>query len=400
MGAPRVRHSCAMDTPESGRLRALRAMNVLDTPREERFDRVVRLARALFHVPMAAITLVDEHRQWHKANAGFATEFTEGPRGQSFCHHTIQRSALMEVKDATRDERFVDNPAVTGDTHVRFYAGQPLHAPDGERIGALCIVDTKPRDLTSDEEEVLVEMARWVEGELSFQRDIAKAAEIQQLLMPTEAPRCEGYDLAGLCLPALQVGGDFFDWYPLEHGLQIHVADVMGKGVGAALIAASVRAMFRGASQFNDQESTINKCGQALESDLSNVGAFVTVFSARLDPESGLLSYVDAGHGLAGIAGPGGSYRTLESSGLPLGVLREARWRGHETILAPGETLVIVSDGFLDHFATVEAAMERAAQTVHAGGSAQQIVDRFRSFASTHAMTDDATVVILSREPA
>ncbi|CAI9405520.1 PP2C family protein-serine/threonine phosphatase [Aestuariimicrobium sp. T2.26MG-19.2B] len=387
-----------MDTPESERLRALRAMNVLDTPREERFDRVVRLARALFHVPMAAITLVDEDRQWHKANAGFAREFTEGPRDQSFCHHTIQRSSVMEVKDATNDARFSDNPAVTGDTHVRFYAGQPLHAPDGERIGALCIVDTKPRDLTPDEEEVLVEMARWVEGELSFQRDIAKAAEIQQLLMPNRAPTCEGYDLAGLCLPAQQVGGDFFDWYELDHGLQIHVADVMGKGVGAALIAASVRSMFRGASQFNDQEATINKSGRALEPDLSSVDAFVTVFSARLEPESGRLSYVDAGHGLAGIAGPGGSYRTLKTSGLPLGVLRDAHWRAHETTLAPGESLVIVSDGFLDHFQTVDAAMERAAEAVHAGGSAQVIVQRFRSFASTHAMTDDATVVVLRRE--
>lgn len=257
-----------MHASEAARLAALHSLGVLDTPREDRFDRMVRLARRVFDVPMAAITLIDEDRQWHKANAGF-DGFREGPRDEAFCSHTVEQPEILVVPDATRDARFAGNPQVVGDPHIRFYAGEPLRAPGGERVGALCLVDTRPHDLGEPERALLREMADWVERELAHQREMDHAVEVQRLLLPAATPPLSGYELAGRYLPARQVGGDFFDWYLLGDRLQIEVADVMGKGLAAAIIASSVRAMLRGGARFNEQGPAVTKAAAALEPDLS-----------------------------------------------------------------------------------------------------------------------------------
>lgn len=128
---------------EDARLRALQALNLLDTPPEERFDRVVRFAAEQLDMPIALMTLIDRERQWFKSWRGVKVEQTG--RDVSFCGHAIVTSDLFVVEDARRDARFADNPLVTGEPHVRFYAGAPLSAPDGHRIGTLCVIDTVPR---------------------------------------------------------------------------------------------------------------------------------------------------------------------------------------------------------------------------------------------------------------
>jgi GAF domain-containing protein len=131
------------------RLRALRDLNLLDTPPEERFDRIVRFAAQELEMPIALVSLVDENRQWFKARLGL--EASETPRDISFCGHAIAKSDLFLVEDASLDERFADNPLVTGAPHIRFYAGAPLTAASGSRIGTLCVLDTRPRTLSSIE---------------------------------------------------------------------------------------------------------------------------------------------------------------------------------------------------------------------------------------------------------
>lgn len=128
---------------EDARLRALQALNLLDTPPEERFDRVVRFAAEQLDMPIALMTLIDSERQWFKSSLGLKVAQTG--RDVSFCGHAIVKSELFIVEDAQRDTRFADNPLVTGDPHLRFYAGAPLSAPDGHRIGTLCVIDTVPR---------------------------------------------------------------------------------------------------------------------------------------------------------------------------------------------------------------------------------------------------------------
>ncbi|RYF63166.1 MAG: GAF domain-containing protein, partial [Comamonadaceae bacterium] len=138
---------------EDDRLRVLRELLILDTPPEERFDRIVAFAAQEFDAPMALITLVDADRQWFKARVGM--DLAETPRNISFCAHAILNPETMVVPDATQDPRFHDNPLVTGDSNVRFYAGAPLTLPSGESVGTLCIIDSQPRALDHVELAIL-----------------------------------------------------------------------------------------------------------------------------------------------------------------------------------------------------------------------------------------------------
>ena len=149
---------------EEARLRTLRELAILDTPADERFDRVTRLASRLFDVPIALFSLVDEDRQWFKSRAGL--DLTETSREVSFCSHTILDDDPMVVTDATADERFQHNPLVTGSPEIRFYAGYPVRAPDGSRVGTLCIIDHRPRELDDEDAQSLHDLTRMVEDEL------------------------------------------------------------------------------------------------------------------------------------------------------------------------------------------------------------------------------------------
>ena len=149
---------------EARRLETLRSLNVLDTPAEERFDRVTRLAKQVFGVKIALVSLVDADRQWFKSRQGL--DATETPRDISFCGHAILDDKIMLVNDATADERFCDNPLVCGDPNIRFYAGYPLSAPDGNRVGTLCVIDDQPRDVSREQLNLLRELGRMIEEEL------------------------------------------------------------------------------------------------------------------------------------------------------------------------------------------------------------------------------------------
>jgi diguanylate cyclase (GGDEF)-like protein len=157
--------SCTTDSEEE-RLRALYRYDVLDTPPEESFDRITRLAKLALQAPMAMVSLVDRDRQWFKSRQG--TETAETPRSISFCTHTIREAEPLVVPDALNDPRFRDSPLVTGAPHVRSYAGVPLRTPDGHNIGALCVNDTKPREVTQEQINVLEDLARLVVDELEL----------------------------------------------------------------------------------------------------------------------------------------------------------------------------------------------------------------------------------------
>lgn len=150
---------------ELQRLQALRAQVLLDTPAEERFDRLTRLARQLFGTQIALISLVDENRQWFKSRQGL--DACETGRDISFCGHAILADAIFEISDTRLDLRFADNPLVTGPPHIRFYAGAPLKTTDGYNIGTLCIIDDQPRQLTAEEHHALRDLADCVEAEIN-----------------------------------------------------------------------------------------------------------------------------------------------------------------------------------------------------------------------------------------
>jgi len=149
---------------EEGRIQALHALNILDTDSEERFDRLTRLAKKLFHVPIALVSLVDTNRQWFKSCIGL--DAAETGRDISFCGHAVLGSDIFLIPNALQDKRFADNPLVTGPPNIRFYAGCPLSALDGSKLGTLCIIDDKPRLFSSDELDALKDLAKMAEQEL------------------------------------------------------------------------------------------------------------------------------------------------------------------------------------------------------------------------------------------
>lgn len=149
---------------EAVRIQALHGLNVLDSAPEERFDRLTRLAKRLFNVPIALVTLVDKDRQWFKSCVGL--DVNETPRDVSFCGHAILQDELLLVPDAKQDKRFHDNPLVTGEPNIRFYAGYSLTVPNGNKMGTLCLIDTRPRELDDEERGLLRDLAGMAEQEL------------------------------------------------------------------------------------------------------------------------------------------------------------------------------------------------------------------------------------------
>ncbi len=157
------------------RLSALHRYRILDTEPERRFDDLAMLASHVCGTPMALITLVDEHRQWFKSRVGVSV--AETSRAVSFCAHAIEQQDLFIVPDTLQDERFRDNPQVTGDPHIRFYAGAPLVTPDGHALGTLCVIDRQSRILTADQRGALDALRRQVESQLELRRSLMELDE-------------------------------------------------------------------------------------------------------------------------------------------------------------------------------------------------------------------------------
>lgn len=142
------------DQNEDARISALKQLEVLDTQPEAQFDGFVKVAASVCGTPISLITLVDNDRQWFKANIGFE-QVNETPREVAFCTHTIENEGIFEVNDAATDSRFEDNPLVRGAPHIRFYAGVPLRLKNGAQVGSLCVIDKKPNQLTAQQRETL-----------------------------------------------------------------------------------------------------------------------------------------------------------------------------------------------------------------------------------------------------
>ena len=153
---------------EQLRLETLRNLNILDTAAEDRFDRITRITQRVFNVPIVAVSLVDEDRQWFKSDVGLSPlGVSELPREISFCGHTILNDHTFIVEDTRLDHRFADNPLVADEPHVRFYAGHPVVAINGQRIGTLCIVDLIPRQFNDEDAKLLSELAELVTIEIN-----------------------------------------------------------------------------------------------------------------------------------------------------------------------------------------------------------------------------------------
>lgn len=192
---------------ESERLAALYAYHVLDTRPESAFDELTALASKLCQTPIALVSLVDDTRQWFKSRVGLHAK--ETPRELAFCSHAIEGCDTMVVQDAKADTRFHDNPLVTGEPNIRFYAGAPLTDRDGHALGTLCVIDTQPRELTADQLEDLEILSRQV------MRLMELRLSNRQLAASLDRVRCIS-DLIPICAHCHAIRNAKDDWERLE----------------------------------------------------------------------------------------------------------------------------------------------------------------------------------------
>jgi GAF domain-containing protein len=174
---------------EVERLRTLRAYKILDTKPEERFDDLTKLAALICGVPISLISLIDSDRQWFKSK--FGLEVSETPRAQAFCTHAIMQPEMFVVPDASQDERFALNPLVTGETHIRFYAGAPLAARDGHLLGTLCVIDRVPHTLSEGQKEALKILSRMVIANIELRNDLRELRDALAARDAAEGPSGE-----------------------------------------------------------------------------------------------------------------------------------------------------------------------------------------------------------------
>lgn len=390
------------DVVESGERRRQRAVESLGlTGRsEERFDRIVRLARKVFDAEWSSITVLDGDQAWFPGAAGFAGE--RMAREQTFCDRTTQVGEVVLVADATKDERFADLPAVV-ERGIRSYAGVPLRDPGGNLIAVFCIYDRDVRTFDEEEVQTLEDLAAWAQQELVSSTEMTRAGQVQASMQPSRPIQVDGWEVNGTCVPALAVGGDHFD-YAVQNGIaHLGLGDVMGKGTGAALLGAGVRAAVRGTHEAVvsgvDLGVTVTQVARRMTPDLMRAESFVTLFDAAIDLDDGYLRYVDAGMGLCLVVRADGTLDRLDSDDLPLGVLPDDHWSEQSTTLRPGDRMLLFSDGLLDLVEDPEHWWEPVAELVLAHEDTTSLLSAIVRMAVDQVQLDDVTAVAVFRRP-
>jgi PAS domain S-box-containing protein len=195
---------------ESERLAALRSYEILDTLPEESFDDLAKLAAHICGTPFAVLSLVDEARQWFKARIGVEQQETE--RDISFCAHGILQAGLLIVPDATKDVRFMDNPLVTGEPHVHFYAGAPLITAEGQALGMLCVTDSKPRNLSPSQTDALRRLAGQAVAQMELRKRTRESQQQKEQLQLLAQRLSLATKAAGIGVWDWDVHGDELAW--------------------------------------------------------------------------------------------------------------------------------------------------------------------------------------------
>lgn len=229
------------------------------------------------------------------------------------------------------------------------------------------------------------------------EEELGGAAQIQRFLLPQEGTILEGYETAGACIPTKAVGGDFFDWYAIDGGLGFTLGDVMGKGAGAGMIAATTRAVIRSARNSEDPVQALRLTSDCLDTELSQAAAFATLFHGRLRAADGRVVFADAGHGLSLLIRANGSWERLTSNELPVGLMPEATWTSLEITLAPGDMIVSFSDGVLDLYDGTLGAIDEVAKLACKAAGATDVVASIRQLAAWTNNPDDVTVIAIRR---
>jgi PAS domain S-box-containing protein len=369
-------------------------------------DRARGQAGAILDATSDAIVLVGPDRTFRTVNRRFAELLGIEPGvllGREFAetvdllHQVFENAEALRVRltgtasDTTTEfsERVKQHWPACRDLDL---LSSPVRSESGEYLGRLYVF----RDVTFE--------ARLDEQRRQLEAERARAAEVQADLLPRTAPSLSGVQLAGRCIPALQVGGDFFDWYAADGLVWLTLGDVMGKGMAAALLMATVRATLRAGTHERSPAAALNLAQAVLGEDLGHRDSYVTLLHAVYEPSTGRLVYVDAGHGHALVRRADGTIERLARRSFPLGIPFATSFDEGELMIAPGDALILYSDGLIDAAPNID--MSAIARRLDGVTSAHGMVECLiglglgggSSMATTVTLVDDLTVVAMTAD--
>ncbi|WP_219511419.1 PP2C family protein-serine/threonine phosphatase [Nonomuraea ceibae] len=368
---------------EQARLAAVRRYDILDTPADGAFDRVAALAARLFDTPIATVTIVDEDRIWFKAQQGLPEGVTEIGRDPGLCASAILQGEPYVVTDALADPRTLNNPLVHGDLGVQFYAAAPITTVDGYRLGTVNVLDIRPRAFSDQEAAVLAELAGMVADSLELRlsamaavrleaeraaqaererRQTKKlAATLRRALLPPVLPKLPGVHAAAAyhTASADDVGGDFYDLFPLDDGRwAFFIGDVCGKGSEAAAMTALARYSLRVSVQLDtDPVIVLQQLNTAMLHEYTDGDpCYCTVLFGLLTPSP--LGIAVGGVQVELAAGGHPPALHLQSTGqvqpvsliggMVTGLMEDAGFTTTKVHLQPGDALLMYTDGLTE----------------------------------------------------
>lgn len=350
---------------EDARLADLQELNVSFDEPEEIYDSLTRDLARIFDVPVVVLSFIDRDTQYYKAAVGLPadTETRSEPRALSVCSHVLGKNEMLVVEDLLGDDRFRDNPHVL-ETGARFYAGAPLRADSGRAVGTLCILDSRPRQMTEREMQLMRLVAegasaqvrlratsqQLLERTLEVERDLGHAVEVQRFLLPTDSIEIGDWSIRHKYQPVERLGGDFLDVQISADGrATLLVADVTGHGTSAALTAAMLKTAFgRAAAQEEGPAAILTE----IQDELSGVVSprhLITALTAVFDGSSGCITISSAGHPYPLLIRDGEAVPVDHDNEFPLLVVPEYRY-AHETpiTLSALERLLVYTDGVIE----------------------------------------------------
>jgi sigma-B regulation protein RsbU (phosphoserine phosphatase) len=335
--------------------------------------------------------------------------------GMNLVGWMLKNQKPLLINDLTKDERF--KVIQKESANIRSLLAVPLTIKN-KMIGILCLFNKKDNsDFTPEDQRLLaiiaiqsaqtIENARLYEEErklLVLEEDLKTARHIQQSLLPKENPRLAGIDIAGLSIPAKQVGGDYYDFIPIDDDhLGIAIADVSGKGTPAALLMANLQACLRGQAVINRSvKDTVTKANFML-SRFMDMGKFITLFYGILNVKNKAFTYTNAGHNFPFLLDRDGNLKTLEKGGTILGVFDSTVYEEETVQLKPGDLLLLYTDGITEATNEKEEMFEEERllkllkdnQSLSAQPFSQKIVDEVLLFCGTTPQSDDITLVLV-----